>query len=278
MNEVGFNNKFVELQSRYQALLEESAKQIELYTHLVSIVGPNIKSRYMILIGQFEHRVYELKTEISRWKRRFTLHQKALNRREKPDFVIIEAELDNEFSQYIETVKKHIQEVKEASVVLHSAKVSPEETAEIRAAYFEAVKKLHPDINPDLPDGAKNLWNHIRDAYENEDWEDVKYLSGLVDSVINGQKTFVASADGMAELEASIAKLEAKCRELSEKLAVLKTRPPFTYEELLADDTRVEERRKQLFAQIKALEDIIKEYQKLWKNDKRPHDSHRQLA
>lgn len=273
MNEVSFNDKFMQLQSRYQALIEERAKQIELYTHLVKIVGPNIKSRYMMLIGQFEHKVYELKAEIRRWKRRFTLCQKALNRSEKPDFVNIEADLDNEFSQYIENVKKHIQEVKEAAVVFHSVNVSLDETTAIRAAYLDAVKKLHPDLNPNLPDSAKNLWNLIHDAYEEGNWENVKYLAGLVDNVLNGKKTFVISADGMAELEASISKLETQRLELCEKLAELKTRPPFTYEELLADDNRVEERRNQLFAQIKVLEDIIKEYQRLWENDKRAHNS-----
>jgi len=268
MNEVGFNGRFAQLQLRHQALLEESANQIEMLAHLVNVVGPNVKSRYMMLVGQFEHRVYELKMEISRWQRRFTLRQAALNRGDKPDLVAIETQLDAEFEQYIETVRKHIREIKEASSLYHAEKVSDEESTAIRIAYLDAVKKLHPDINPDLSASAKDLWNQIQNAYAAHDWENVKFLAGLVDSVVSGARTFAAGTDGMAELEAAVAKLEAKCRELREKRAALKSEPPFAYEDFLDDADDVETRRNQLFAQIEALETNINEYQGLWNNGK----------
>lgn len=73
MNEVGFSDEYNALKLRYAALRERVANQIEMYTHLAEVVGPNIKARYMMLVGQLEHRVYELKTEVNRWKRRFAL-------------------------------------------------------------------------------------------------------------------------------------------------------------------------------------------------------------
>lgn len=70
-NEVGFNQEFLRLKMRYEALKEQCASKLELYTHLVEVKGPNIKARYMMLVGQYEHQVFELKAEIARWKRRF---------------------------------------------------------------------------------------------------------------------------------------------------------------------------------------------------------------
>lgn len=268
MNEVGFNGKFAQLKLRHQALLEESASQLEMLAHLVNVVGPNLKSRYMMLVGQLEHRVYELKMEVGRWQRRFTLRQASLNRGEKPNFIAIETKLDGEFAQYIETVRKHIQELKDASAHYHADSLPEEEATAIRVAYLNAVKKLHPDINPDLSDSAKELWNQIQNAHTAQDWENMKFLAGLVDSVVNGTKTFVASADGMSELEAAIAKLEAKCSELRDKRAALAAKPPFVYEGFLDDANEVEMRRKMLFAQIEALENGISEYKELWNHGK----------
>ena len=108
-NEVGFNQQYLKLKMQYEFLKEQCANQLELYTHLVEVEGPNIKARYMMLVGQYEHQVFELKAEIARWKRRFTLRQAALNRGEKPNLVAIEVELDKEFAEYIEEVKKQWQ-------------------------------------------------------------------------------------------------------------------------------------------------------------------------
>ena len=62
MNEVGFSDEYKALKLRYAALRERVANQIEMFTHLVEVVGPNMKAQYMMLVGQLEHRVYELKT------------------------------------------------------------------------------------------------------------------------------------------------------------------------------------------------------------------------
>lgn len=90
MNEVGFNTHFTELQGRHAILKERCADLLELYNHMVQVEGPNIKSRYMMLVGQFEYRIYELDADIARWKRRFTLRQAALNMGEKPDYLAID--------------------------------------------------------------------------------------------------------------------------------------------------------------------------------------------
>ena len=266
MNEVGFNEEFTQLQLRYRTLKEENANQIELYTHLVNVVGPNLKCHYMVAIGQYEHRIYELKTEISRWQRRFTLRQTALNRGEKPDLVGIEAQSDAEFADYMKAIRRHIDEIKEAAARFHAEKMTDEECTAFRACYLDAVKKLHPDINPDLPESARDLWHQIQAAYAEHDWTAVKFLCGLVDGVVTGEAAFEASVDGVKALEKSIAALEAKCRELGERMAALKLRKPYVYEEFLRNPEAVSLRRTQLLDQIGELEGVVREYTELWKN------------
>lgn len=268
MNEVGFSQEFAKLQMQHAYLKEECANALELYTRLVEVEGPNIKARYMVLVGQYEHQVFELKAEIARWKRRFTLRQAALNRGEKPDLLAIEVELDKEFAEYLQTVRQHIEEIKEASLLYHSEKLTDEESTALRHAYLNAVKKLHPDLNPNLPQAAVELWNQIQGAYENKDWTQVRFLSGLVDNVVSGKSDFEVTANGLEALKEAIAALQKRCREIADKTTQTKASVPFTYEVLLEDEDLVRARQEQLNAQIEALNGCIKEYEELWKNGK----------
>ncbi len=268
MNEVGFSDEYKALKLRHAALRERVANQIEMYMHLVEVVGPNIKTQYMMLIGQLEHRAYELKTEVNRWKRRFALRQQYLNRGEKPDLMCIEAELDKEFAEYLAEIKKHIEEIKEASLKFHAGKLSEKESSDLRCAYLNAVKKLHPDINPGLPQSAIDLWNQIQKAYSEQEWDNVKFLASLVDGVVSGGVDFEASQDGMAALKESCERLAAKSREIAKETEKVKSTVPFTYEVLLEDEELVAQRRRQLNAQIAALEECVKEYEELWNNGK----------
>ena len=268
MNDVGFNNEYKALKLRYAALRERVANQIEMYTHLVEVVGPNIKTQYMMLIGQLEHRAYELKTEVNRWKRRFALRQQFLNRGEKPDLVGIEAELNKEFAEYLAEIKKHIEEIKEASLKFHADKLSDKDASDLRCAYLDAVKKLHPDINPGLPQAAVDLWNQIQKAYSEQDWDNVKFLASLVDGIVSGDKDFAASPEGMKSLKESCERLEARSQKISQETNKVKSTVPFTYEVLLEDEALVAQRQGQLNAQITALEECVKEYEELWKNGK----------
>jgi len=254
MNEVGFNQEFRKLELQYGLIKEQVANQLEVYTHLVEVVGPNLKSNYMMLVGQLEHRVFELKTEINRWKRRFTLRQQALNRGERPDYMGIEAELDKEFADYLQQIKEHLDELKQASLHYHAGRLSEDEAAEIRYAYLNAVKKLHPDLNPNLPGSAADLWNQIQSAYGEQDWDQFRFLVGLVDNVVSGTAEFDASKDGFAALREAIGKMRERSREIEERTAKLKLTVPFTYEVLLEDEDLVLSRQNQLSTQIKALE------------------------
>lgn len=267
MNEIAYSEEFLKLRMEFDMLKERVANQIEMHQHLVTVVGPNLKSRYMIEIGQFEHQVYELETTIRRWQRRFALRQMALNRGEAPDYASIEVELDKEFQEFMEKIREHIAELKEAAAIYHSVHMSEEETTVIRNAYLDAVKKLHPDLNPELPEGAVNLWHQIQAAYEAQDWENVKFLAELVNDVVAGRAGFEDDASGIEALKRRIAAMRERSDEIAKRTAELRAHVPFTYEEFLGDEDEVKIRKARLSAQIEQLEAAIKEYEKLWREN-----------
>ena len=266
MNEVGFSKEYAALQLRYGVLKERVANQIEILHMLVSTKGPNLKARYMMFIGRLEYQVYELQVEFKRWKRRLALRQAVLNRGEEPDLDAIEETLKREFAEYLKEIARHLQELEESSRLFDAKSLSDEEDAAVRSAYLDAVKRLHPDLNPGLPQAARNLWDQIQQAYADHDWAAVLLLAGLAESVASGEADFAPSADGIAALRKACGRLETKSHELDRETERIQKTVPFTYEDFLEDVDAVAERQKELKMEIIALKARISKCEGSWAN------------
>ena len=266
MKDATFNEEFKKCRFRYDALKEQVANGIEMYAHLVDTEGPNIETQYMMLVGQFECQAKRLDLEVRRWKRRLALRQEYLNRGEKPDPVAIEAQLDKELAEWQEKINSLFARVKDSRLMWDTEKLSSEETSEIRCAYLKAVKKLHPDVNPDLPEAAVKFWNQIQQAKSDKDWKKLKFLVSLVDEVTAGQDAFDETPEGLEKMRAACARLEEKEHEVSRQIAELKATEPFVYLVLLEDEELLKERQEELKARIAELQEVIEKYERMWNN------------
>ncbi len=264
---VGFSKEFEDLKLKLVALKEQLATLIEDISYQKDTVGPQLKAAYMLKIGHLEHRVYQLKTDIARWRRRFSMRQAALNRGEKISLSQIEAELDMEFSAYLEEIKKHIEEIKKATEEANALRLTPEETDELRYLYLKAVKKLHPDINPNLPPSAVDLWHGIQKAYEEKDWLQFKLLCELIDGVVSGDAVYEEAANPLEALREACDKLAAELANAEKSRSAMLNGIPFVYEPVLKDEGKVLARQKMLQQEITALEECIRQYVGLWKNE-----------
>ena len=146
------------------------------------------------------------------------------------------------------------------------AKLSSEETNAIRCEYLKAVKKLHPDLNPNLPEAAVSLWNQIQQAHSAKDWRKLKFLVSIVDEVVAGQEAFDFTPEGLEKLRMACARLEEKGHEVSRQIAGLKAEKPFAYMALLEDEELLKQRQDELNGKIAELEDVIKNYERMWGN------------
>lgn len=266
MNEIGFSNEFRDLLLRHAALKERVANEVEMYMHFVNNVGPNIKARYMMLVGCLECTVRRLEVDVNRWKRRFALRQQYLNRGDKPDMVAIEAQLDTEFAKYVSEIAAYVKELEESKLRCDAEKLSDKEAADIRYDYLKAVKRLHPDINENLPESAKSLWNQIQQAYAANAWQQLKFLVGLVDDVVSGNAAVAASHDGLEAIRAACARLEVVAGDVAKKNADLKAQKPFTYEDLLDDPEALAQRQSALNGRIEELKAAVARYERIWNN------------
>lgn len=264
-NELGFSTEHETLRLRREYLREKCAEEVEEYMHLTTCVGPNLKVDYMLRIGQLEHQVFQLRTEVARWQRRFTLRQQALNRGETPNLVEIEATLDAEFQDYLKQIKEHQAALKAAAQHAAMDRLSDKETNAIRLNYLMAVKKLHPDLNSDLPSAANELWHRIQTVYSAGDWRELEFLVGLVDDVLKGRKTVETVVNALEELKRSIARLEARLHDLERRRGELEQKEPFCWREFLGNADEVAVRQAELRKQIEQFEGVVREYETLWK-------------
>lgn len=266
MNEVGFNGEFEKLKLRHGALKERVANEIEMYTHLITTKGPNIEAKYMMLVGQLEYQALALDMEARRWKRRFALRQMYINRGEKPDLIAIESLLDEEFAEWKEKLAALAVKLDGSKLQFDATKLSESDTNAIRCDYLNAVKKLHPDLNKDLSEAAKSLWNQIQKAYAAKDWHQLRFLVSLVDEVVAGTAQFAATPDCLEKLKSACEMLETKSQEVSQQIAELKAKAPFTYEVLLDDPVLLERKRNAIKAKLKEMKTAIEKYERRWNN------------
>lgn len=267
-NAVGHNNEYNALSLRRSYLRERCADEIGIYMHLTTCVAENLNAEYMVCLGQFECQVFSLKVDLARWQRRLALLQSALNHGVKPDLMAIEEQLDREFGEYLGKIEENEKSIQEAAA--HESLIHLDDSAaiNIRTKYINAVKRLHPDLNPDLPESAKALWHKIQSAYTDKDWSTLTFLLGLVDDVIGGKREISGAPGGLEDLRREIAGLEERLDSLRMRNEALVAKEPFIWRDLFHDKGEVKRRREKLDEEIKRLASKIAEYEKLW-NERR---------
>jgi len=256
-----------QLTLRYGLARENCANLFEQLNHLEYVEGPELSSRYMMEIGQYEMREYQLWISVRRWRRRFELRQAAVNANKPPDLLAIERTLDEELAAFEDKLKVFADEKKMALETFHASRLTPQETTEVRLMYLNAAKRLHPDVNPNLGEEAAKLWNRIKNAYAERKWSEVRFLCSMIDTLAEKPKAFPATKKGVAALKKEIARLESVCQEQREKIDELNAQVPWSYRERLNDKVAVEAEISKLAEDIDALQVRIDEYERRWQEE-----------
>ncbi len=123
--------------------------------------------------------------------------------------------------------------------------------------FRKIVKKLHPDMNPDITEREKELFSKAVKAYQDGD---VVTLQEIYDEVFgDGSDAPVdkeMSYDDLVELRD---KLKDRIEEVKEEIEDIKASFPYTRKEFLDDEDAVA-------AEQKKLEDLIHKYEDTWKD------------
>jgi hypothetical protein len=235
------------------ALRDELAALLAEVDELVEFVRPNLLALYQVRLGPAELDLLSARYGLARVKRAIELAQAALNTGRKPDPGRIEAALERESTNWADLLATAAKKL--AGAQQHLKGLLPkEESEELRRLYLLLVKRLHPDLHPDLADGEKKLWHRVQEANRLNDLAGMRALLALVDA--KGVPEETPALDVLAHEKDVLSKHVVAQRK---KIAVIRSAPPFTMARELNDEVWVRARRGTLAAEAERLRRQAKE-------------------
>ena len=255
---LAFSPEFEKAKSNLQSARENYTALVEEYSLLIGVVGKNLETEYMLKLGKKEHELFSCQVEILRLKREIALFQSARNRGECISEEKVKEIIEREFIEYKKQLEDQCKKLQTAREHFSAKEWTAEETKAFKKLYHDIVRKLHPDLNPDLPDGAKMLWNRIQAAYKINDWDELFLLADMADELLDRKIDYVEKIDSLALLREELEKITGKIADLTKQIADSKRRIPFSYEEILSNPGAVSKKRQELDEEIRLFKEHIK--------------------
>jgi len=220
------------LYARSELLKKEFAELFSRKNDMLSFEENLLTALFLNSIGKKQYQLYCLQVELSMIRQRIDRIQAYLNRNEKPDMEAIDKEIRALFAEYQQKIETESKRLAAAVAYLKGEFLSDEETKKIKAVYRLIVKKLHPDINPDVTEYEKDLFVRAQAAYE---LNDLNVLNEILLS-INLDSADATLQVTPIELSEFVLQMESNVLRLREQIEKLELRFPFSIKEQLNDE------------------------------------------
>lgn len=221
------------------------------------VICKNIETAYCIKLGALEHRAYETECKFLRLKRKIELVQAKINRQEKVSVSQIELSLDDEFSEYQKKLNEQIEKMNKALERSKGRVLSDDETNEIKKLYRNVVKKLHPDLNPNITEAEIKLFQNAVSAFENGDIQSLR----IINEMVGAHPLYSSSEDAIASLIEENKHMESMIKTVQENISAIKSHYPYTVKEIVENCEKEAQRRNELLSIIDEYEEGISAYE-----------------
>ena len=222
-------------------------------------VNPRILAEYAKTIGYLENDLYKWQLMSRRCKRKFALVQASVNRLEPVSMSEINDTLDDEFAEWEAQLAVMVSDqLQILETLTGSQPLSPSEARELKALHKKLIKRLHPDIHPNLPEDAHRFFLIAQSAYENGDVDTLRAVDTATEDYEEDVDETVYSEDD-AELELVMA--EAQLNIACEQLDVLKRSHPYILLNFIRDPIALMQRKSELESEIERHKGVAKAYE-----------------
>ncbi len=222
-------------------------------------VNPRILAQYAKTVGYLENDLYKWQLRARRAKRKFALVQAAANKGEDISFEDIECVLDEEFAVWeAQLSSRMVDQLKVLEALAGSHALSPADARELKALHKKLIKRLHPDLHPNLPEDAQRFFLIAQSAYENGDVSTLRAVDTATEDYEKVENSPEPAAD---ELELEITMVEAQLNIAKERLEALKKSHPYVLTELLDDPIKLARKRKELEGEIEQQRQVANAYE-----------------
>lgn len=242
MNELILSPEYEAIRKELEKLRSEFVRKMYELDELRYVICENIESEYMLELGDLEYKVYRQECEYRRLKRKLELIQRALNHNRVLDVEAIERTLSEEFEIYRIELENMMEKMNKAIERSSMRSLSKEESVELRSYYRAIMKKIHPDMNPDLSDQQLKLFFNAVEAYKNGDVKTLKLIHTMIeDENING---FIPeNPDDYKKMKE---RLEDSIDEINAQTENIKSHFPYNVKWLLEDKEELHLKKEQM--------------------------------
>lgn len=256
---------FPEMENLIREIKELKAKLCELLYErddIAFVQCKNIETRYMIEIGVHEVALYKIHCKVLRMKKKLSLIQQRVNRKEEIDEQRIDDTLDAEFDEYRKKLEEKMQQLNTAISYNNAEMLSFEDVREIKRIYYKVIKNLHPDLNPDLTQNEMELFFRAVAAYNAGDIETMR----LIEKALAGDEDFDTSRDTVRELVEERDSLTESVEKVTKQIEAIKAEFPYNTLPLLENEEKLEEKRTEYKQMIESEQRLYREYKEKIEN------------
>ncbi len=252
--EIEINPKTREKKERIDRLRKEYILLFTRRDHLLNHERDSLFCRYMLLIGKRKYENYQLSVEVRALKMKLELAQSALNRNQRPNLAQIEDEVKRQLQSYYRDLERQAEELRLAQ---EAEAISDFTVQELRDLYRTLVRRLHPDLHPNLTESLQDLFVKGVAAYRSYDIVTLRDIIKRLD--MESPLDDIARPD--ESLDDTIARLEKDIERLKTENRKLKTTFPFNLEMQLQDPVWVKGQQDKLDDEHQRLEKHKRVYQ-----------------
>ena len=210
---------------------------------------------YLTAVGKLQHQKFCLNVELKMLMQRIQLMQSYINKNTSPNKQLIEQKIQQHFEEYLKKIAQESEQLIVAKKYLTDTGFLPPHIAQkIKEVYKVIVKKLHPDINPNITEQEKDLLLKAQAAY---DMCNLDALNAILLSLDMSTPAVAYNPEGIKE---QVAKLEEHVAKLKRQVEELEGKFPFSFRDKLADERWIEAEQKSMEADIETLKVEKKKY------------------
>jgi len=259
-NEIEISPDYKNLTLEIEALTKEYALVWEEKERLENQVKPVLLVKYNLEIGQYILLYLNKHLYLLQLKRKIELLQMHINQNKRVEMSEVEEILEQEFKEWTNKIfdlEKDIQTARKTTFEL----VNEEEAIKIQEIYRKLVRILHPDLNKNLTERQKILWNRLQTAYKNFDLQELKNLEILAES-----EESISEVSNLEVLKQRKEALWKQYQILTKTLLEVKSNFPLSLETELNDPIWIQTEAEIYQKKVKEIDAVLPEYEKIYQS------------
>ncbi|MBP9165369.1 MAG: hypothetical protein KBF99_19460 [Leptospiraceae bacterium] len=259
-NEIEISPLYTKLVLEIEAIRKEYSILWEEKDRLENQLKPLLLIKFNLELGHTILAYMNMHLYFLKLKRKIELLQMHINQNRQVNMNEIESSLYAEFQEWISQISKLEKDIRVARQTTFDF-LKPEDSIRLQEIYRKLVRILHPDLNKNITENQKILWNRVQDAYKNLD------LEGLLNlEILAGSEELISEISSLEVLTKKKDKLWNQFQILTKSVDEVKKSFPLDLERELDDPEWIKRESGLYQNKTKEIESLLPQYEKIYKD------------